>query len=157
LISIIDGDVIEAFLELSGGGKPENAKNLTNEQEILNALEESFEVSDDLNSDSDSEQPRKDSILTEQKEEDSAKNNNENMEFYNHNFVKHFENEQDNDKDTEDIFSQNKMDGKHHQNVSEGSSTEPLNFSNEINCSELTSEQYLEDLRKNRTFSKKKP
>ena len=69
LISLIDGDVIEAFLELSGGGKPENAKNLTNEQEILNALEESFEVSDDLNSDSDSEQRREDSTLTEHKEE----------------------------------------------------------------------------------------
>ena len=47
-MSMTDGDIIEAFLEMSGGGKPDNAKNLTNDDQIRGALEESFEVSDDF-------------------------------------------------------------------------------------------------------------
>ena len=69
LLSMTGGDVIEAFLELYGGGKPENAKNLNNDDEIRSALEESFEVTDDLDSDSDSENDCEDSILYEKKEQ----------------------------------------------------------------------------------------
>ena len=37
-LSTGDGDVIEAFLELAGGGKPKNVKNLVEESDIRNAV-----------------------------------------------------------------------------------------------------------------------
>ena len=44
-LELSDCDVIEAFEEMSGGGKPEKPKNLVDEHEIRNALDKSFDYS----------------------------------------------------------------------------------------------------------------
>ena len=71
-----DGGVIEAFFELAGGGKPKNAKNLVDEKDIRSALDESFELSDELDSDSDHEHPKEDDPLIGEITELEVINNN---------------------------------------------------------------------------------
>ena len=59
-------DVIEAFIEMTGGGKPEKTKKLSSEQEIRNVLEESFEDTFDSESDNEPEHPKDKTNPTEQ-------------------------------------------------------------------------------------------
>ena len=88
-----DGDVIEAFLELVGGGKPNNVKNLVDEQDILTALDESFEFSDELDSCSDSEHPENDVPLLREKTEGKVTNDNGKRHSDNDNNITKLENE----------------------------------------------------------------
>ena len=82
-----DGDVIEAFLELVGGGKPKIVKNLVDPKDICAALDESFEFSDEPDSCSDNEHPNEDVPLLGEITEKKVTNNNENKHFDNDNNI----------------------------------------------------------------------
>ena len=147
-----DGDVIEAFLELVGGGKPKIVKNLVDPKDICAALDESFEFSDEPDSCSDNEHPNEDVPLLGEITEKKVTNNNEKKHFDNDNNITDLEN----DKCPEDNFADNDLAGDPDMRMCEGSVSEQINCSNEIEV-ELTSRQFLDDVRKNETFSKKKP
>ena len=147
---IRDGDVIEAFLELVGGGKPKCVKNLVDPKDILTALDESFEFSDEPDSCSDNEHPNEDVPLLGEITEKKVTNNNEKKHFDNDDNITDLENY----KCPEDNFADNDLAGDPDMRMCEGSVSEQLNCSNEIEV-ELTSRQFLDDVRKNETFSKK--
>ena len=116
-------DVIEAFIEMTGGGKPEKTKKLSSEQEIRNVLEESFEDTFDSESDKEPEHPKDKTNPTEQ--EDTNKDMGDN-----------FESQIDDCLQADLVKCSIEMEG---------------------DCREISSEQYVDNLRKNETFSRKKP
>ena len=65
-LALSDSDVIEAFLEMSGGGKPEKPKTLVDEKEIRDALEKSFEDTEYSDSESDTDEPMNENIPAEE-------------------------------------------------------------------------------------------
>ena len=62
----------------------------------------------------------------------------------------------ENGKCPEDNFADNDLAGDPDMRMCEGSVSDQLNCSNEIEV-ELTSRKFLDDVRKNETFSKRKP
>ena len=147
-----DGDVIEAFLELVGGGKPNNVKNLVDEQDILTALDESFEFSDELDSCSDSEHPENDVPLLREKTEGKVTNDNGKRHSDNDNNITKLENE----KCPKDNLADKDLTEGSDMRVFNGSVSEQLNCSDDSE-DEISSRQFLDDVRKNKTFSKRKP
>ena len=132
-LELSDYDVIEAFFEMSGGGKPKKPKNLVDELEILNALDKSFDYSEQSDTESDTEQQEHGNIPAEKVAEEK-------------------------DLIREECTETNEEEG-HQKKVSEESSLKPIDYSSEtiVECSDISDEQFLNDLRQNETFSRKKP
>ena len=142
-------DEIEAVIEMTGGGKPEKPKNLSSEEDILNALDESFEGNFDSESDTEYDEEN----ITHTEQEDTTKYIEDSCDNENGDCPKDFDDEKSTDLRLKEIDAE----GENLQKMCDKSTVVNCTIEMDSDSHEISSKQYVDNLRKNETFSRKKP